>query len=92
MEEHSFIDQTSRLFSSFKPEQSTDFLKTKSIESNDFEITGKPSFFNLRLILSPSKVIHKRAVYDILTLLGDLGGLFSSMYFIGAIINALLTG
>ena len=35
-------------------------------------------------------VIEKRRVYDIINLLGDFGGIFSSVYFLGAVIHFLL--
>ena len=35
-------------------------------------------------------VIEKQRVYDVINLLGDFGGILSSVYFLGAVIHFLL--
>ena len=43
-------------------------------------------FFSLLIFLSPERIMYKRSIYSILDWIGDIGGLFDGLQFIGSII------
>ena len=42
--------------------------------------------FSLLIFLSPDRIMYKRSIYSILDWIGDIGGLFDGLQFIGSII------
>ena len=43
-------------------------------------------------MLGDIEVVSSRAVYNILDLLGDFGGIFSSLHFLGQIVHFIIVG
>lgn len=47
---------------------------------------------SMMFFLNDIQANHKRSVYNTMDLSGDLGGIFGTVYFFGAVLSFLLTG
>ena len=71
----------------FNQDTSTEFL---SVQDSSVSIDVQGTLYGaVRLRLGEQHLIHNRRVYEFMILLGDLGGLFGSLIFIGAVFHAL---
>ena len=56
-------------------------------------MSSKDDYFFLgKIMLSESKQIHIRKVIGVMQFLGDVGGIYSSIFIIGAALNFCFTG
>ena len=46
---------------------------------------------NIKIFLGDKNFIHKRRIYDTMNFLGDAGGIYGSMMFIGAVLHFFLS-
>ena len=49
-------------------------------------------FFQAKILMGESKQIHIRKVIGVMQFLGDAGGIYSSIFIIGAALNFCFTG
>ena len=72
----------------FNQDTSTEFLSVQESKTS-IDLQGN-LYGSVRFRLGEQHLIHNRRVYDVMILLGDLGGLFGSLLFIGAAFHSLL--
>ena len=63
------------------------------LQHYDFEMTPRPDqeYVNVYIRAGSQMNFYKREGYDLLTYLGDLGGLFDIVFILGSIITSFLT-
>ena len=67
-----------------------DFIKL--IQTNTYNDGFNPlSFGGFQIQMSLNKVLYSRAIYSVLDLLGDVGGLYSILLDIGSYVIAIVT-
>ena len=80
---HEFKDDTKWVqISENEDVSSTFFSLLEDIQGSAGRGGERPQFAEMWISLSDIQVVEKRKVYDLLDLLGDLGGIFSSIYFL----------
>ena len=87
MQKHEFNDKTSRL-QLFSKGQKTEFLNFEREEDSVVAMMeGESTFYRARFYLDSKKVVQNRRTYAFFTFLGDAGGIYASVFAIGAFIN-----
>jgi len=67
------------------------FLNIESHSESLISRGADKTFYSAKFNRSERLVVQNRRVYDSLQFLGDLGGVFGSMYLIGAVLHFLST-
>lgn len=70
----------------------SEFLSVESIESKAEDVNTQESFYALNIMLDANLSIHKRKVVGIMEFLENAGGIWTSLFIIGAVLNFFLTG
>ena len=91
-QKHTLIDNTWR-FQFFGGDKETEFLNLQKevLRNNEYD-DRRIDMMMLEFYLGEQHVIHQRRVYDIMTFLGDVGGIYGSMMLIGMAIHWLIAG
>ena len=63
------------------------------VEKDEFEkISDRDYYFRVKIVRSMAKEIQIRQVIGIMQFLGDAGGIYSSVFMIGAAVNLIFSG
>ena len=86
-----FHDNTDR-FSIDDKEKVTNFLNFHSVTDGFRQNVPKETLITFTVTLNEMRSVQKREVYNMLDLLGDLGGVATSIMTLGRIAHVLLVG
>ena len=77
----------------FSKEVSSQFVNLENIELDKSKMSANDTYFyEGKIIMSESKHIQIRKVIGVMQFLGDAGGIYSSIFIIGAALNFCFTG
>ena len=77
----------------FSEEVTTQFVNVENVEFDKSEMSVNDDyFFRGKIMMGESKQIQIRRVIGVMKFLGDAGGIYQSIFIIGAALNFCFTG
>ena len=68
----------------------TNFVSLYEVLTYTQPIGSEPKYISVQIQMSDKLVVSKRQVYSTMIFLGDVGGIFSSVFFIGSALHFCL--
>lgn len=89
MKQHKFKDDTKQVQVSENEDINSTFFSIQTAErgSSTSIVNTEPVLARFVCRLGDIEVVQARVVYNVLDLLGDAGGIYASLYFLGQIVH-----
>ena len=88
---HIFEDHRSRFDFLETGVKETSFINFESIDRTQRDRGDSLSLLNVRFLMDSKLVIHTRKTYGILEFLGDLGGVYESLFLFGSFLHLIIS-